>query len=94
VKGGVVRVIIDWELWFHATDTWGGVNYDDNDRYCLDGQRLIAISGQNGKSGSEYRTEIETFSEPTKAEVSIMGNDSESVVLKAWYDWVSNNNKN
>jgi hypothetical protein len=22
----------------------GGVNYDDNDRYCLDGQRLIAIS--------------------------------------------------
>jgi hypothetical protein len=35
---------------------------DDNDRYCLDGQRLIAISGQNGKSGSEYRTEIETFS--------------------------------
>jgi hypothetical protein len=39
----------------------GGVNYDDNDRYCLDGQRLIAISGQNGKSGSEYRTEIETF---------------------------------
>ncbi|VVM17731.1 hypothetical protein BSPWISOXPB_1176 [uncultured Gammaproteobacteria bacterium] len=40
----------------------GGVNYDDNDRYCLDGQRLIAISGQNGKSGSEYRTEIETFS--------------------------------
>jgi hypothetical protein len=37
----------------------GGVNYDDNDRYCLDGQRLIAISGQNGKSGSEYRTEID-----------------------------------
>jgi hypothetical protein len=30
----------------------GGVNYDDNDRYCLDGQRLIAISGQDGKSGS------------------------------------------
>jgi hypothetical protein len=40
----------------------GGVNYDDNDRYCLDGQRLIAISGQNGKSGSEYRTEIHYLS--------------------------------
>ncbi|CAB5506770.1 hypothetical protein AZO1586I_1685, partial [Bathymodiolus thermophilus thioautotrophic gill symbiont] len=38
------------------------VGYDDNDRYCLDGQRLIAISGQDGKSGSEYRTEIESFS--------------------------------
>jgi hypothetical protein len=34
----------------------------DNDRYCLDGQRLIAIRGQEGKSGSEYRTEIDTFS--------------------------------
>jgi hypothetical protein len=27
-----------------------------------DGQRLIAIRGQEGKSGSEYRTEIDTFS--------------------------------
>ena len=26
----------------------GGVGYDDNDRYCLDGQRLIAIRGQEG----------------------------------------------
>ncbi len=46
-----------------ATDGMkGGVGYDDNDRYCLDGQRLIAIRGQEGKSGSEYRTEIDTFS--------------------------------
>ncbi|VVH50865.1 hypothetical protein BPUTSESOX_1104 [uncultured Gammaproteobacteria bacterium] len=45
-----------------ATDSMkGGVGYNDNDRYCLDGQRLIAISGQDGKSGSEYRTEIESF---------------------------------
>ncbi|WP_244610283.1 VCBS repeat-containing protein, partial [Bathymodiolus heckerae thiotrophic gill symbiont] len=40
----------------------GGVNYDSNDRYCLDGQRLIAISGTDGQSGSEYRTEINNFS--------------------------------
>jgi hypothetical protein len=34
-----------------ATDGMkGGVGYDDNDRYCLDGQRLIAIRGQEGKS--------------------------------------------
>lgn len=39
----------------------GGVNYDNNDRYCLDGQRLIAISGSNGGDGSEYRTERESF---------------------------------
>ena len=40
----------------------GGVNYDANDRYCLDGQRLIAISGTNGGNGTEYRTERESFS--------------------------------
>ncbi len=40
----------------------GGVNYNNNDRYCLNGQRLIAISGVDGQSGSEYRTEINSFS--------------------------------
>jgi hypothetical protein len=40
----------------------GGVNYDANDRFCLDGQRLIAISGAYGADGTEYRTEIESFS--------------------------------
>jgi len=39
----------------------GSVNYDLNDRYCLDGQRLIAISGANGGNGTEYRTEQESF---------------------------------
>src|SRR5229473_2241307 len=38
----------------------GGVNYDTNDRFCLDGQRLIAIN--NGVYGTEYRTEKEGFS--------------------------------
>ena len=40
----------------------GGVNYNNNDRYCLNGQRLIAISGVDGQSGSKYRTEINSFS--------------------------------
>jgi hypothetical protein len=40
----------------------GSINYDANDRFCLDGQRLIAISGIDGNNGTEYRTEIETFS--------------------------------
>src|SRR4030095_12640209 len=39
----------------------GGVNYDANDRYCLDGQRLVAIAGAYGAEGTEYRTEIESF---------------------------------
>jgi len=41
--------------------TKGGVNYDANDRFCLDGQRLIAISGTYGANGTEYRTERESF---------------------------------
>lgn len=39
----------------------GGVSYDSNDRFCLDGQRLLAISGTYGANGAEYRTERETF---------------------------------
>ncbi len=40
----------------------GGVNYNSDDRFCMDGQRLILISGSYGANGSEYRTEIESFS--------------------------------
>lgn len=35
-----------------------GVSLNYNDRFCLDGQRLILESGDYGKSGSTYRTEI------------------------------------
>ena len=37
-----------------------GVDFDDNDRFCLDGQRLIAITGVYGADGTEYRTEIDS----------------------------------
>jgi RHS repeat-associated protein len=52
----------------------GGVNYDagangdaTNDRFCMEGQRLILINGGSGghgygQDGAEYRTEIEGFS--------------------------------
>ncbi|EMQ2878873.1 VCBS repeat-containing protein, partial [Vibrio navarrensis] len=36
---------------------WGGVNFDDHDRYCLDGQRLIAVKGKDGAPLTEYRVE-------------------------------------
>ncbi|WP_283810164.1 FG-GAP-like repeat-containing protein [Herbaspirillum sp. C9C3] len=39
----------------------GSIGYDTNDRYCLDGQRLIAINGVEGGDGTEYRTERENF---------------------------------
>ena len=40
----------------------GGVNYDANDRFCMEGQRLVAISGSYGADGTVYRTEVEGFS--------------------------------
>ncbi|MEM9777100.1 MAG: FG-GAP-like repeat-containing protein, partial [Chloroflexota bacterium] len=39
-----------------------GVDFDSNDRYCLNGERLVAISGTYGANGTEYRTEHDTFS--------------------------------
>ncbi|MGB8376879.1 MAG: RHS repeat-associated core domain-containing protein [Rhodanobacteraceae bacterium] len=37
-----------------------GVSYTNSDRLCLDGQRLIAVSGGYGQSGTEYRTEVDS----------------------------------
>ncbi len=38
-----------------------GVNYSASDKLCLDGQRLIKISGTYGVSGAVYRTELDNF---------------------------------
>ena len=38
------------------------VRNDLQDRFCLNGNKLRLISGGYGVAGSEYRTEIETFS--------------------------------
>lgn len=40
----------------------GGVNGDADDRFCLDGQRLVAIAGAYGANGTQYRTEIDSYS--------------------------------
>lgn len=46
-----------------ATDgTHGAVNLNASDRFCLDGQRLLVVSGAYGAAGSEYRTEMDQFS--------------------------------
>ncbi|ASS74441.1 hypothetical protein CIG75_05185 [Tumebacillus algifaecis] len=39
----------------------GSVSYDQNDRYALDGQRLIVTDGSYGSSNSTYRTEMESW---------------------------------
>lgn len=38
-----------------------GVDFDDNDQFCLDGQRLIAVNGVYGADGTEYRTEFDSI---------------------------------
>jgi len=39
-----------------------GVKYNSQDRFCLDGQRLINIRGTYGANNTEYRTEINNYS--------------------------------
>ncbi len=38
-----------------------GIDFDENDRFAIDGQRLMAVNGEYGADGTEYRTEIESF---------------------------------
>ncbi|GAB1403565.1 hypothetical protein MASR1M74_07430 [Lentimicrobium sp.] len=39
-----------------------GVKYNDEDHFALDGNRLVGFSGTYGQNGTEYRTELETYS--------------------------------
>ncbi|WP_433901866.1 FG-GAP-like repeat-containing protein [Sphingobacterium puteale] len=41
----------------YSDDRVGGVNFDLNDRFSLDGQRLLLKSGSYGGDGAEYQTE-------------------------------------
>lgn len=46
----------------------GSVNYNGDDRFSMDGQRLILASGDYGKDGSVYHTEIESWVKVTAHE--------------------------
>ena len=37
------------------------INFDENDRFALDGSRLILNTGNYGEDGSTYKTEQENF---------------------------------
>ncbi|NBD12295.1 FG-GAP-like repeat-containing protein [Corallococcus silvisoli] len=39
----------------------GSIGYDAQDRFCLDGHRLINVTGAYGAPASVYRTELETW---------------------------------
>jgi hypothetical protein len=47
----------------YSTDlTKGGVLHDENDKFCLNGQRLIKVTGGvYGSAESTYRTEVDSF---------------------------------
>jgi len=39
----------------------GGVNYNGEDRFAINGQRLMAVKGDYGADGTTYRTEIDSW---------------------------------
>ncbi|ESP94271.1 RHS repeat-associated core domain-containing protein [Pseudoalteromonas luteoviolacea] len=41
--------------------------YSNSDRLCLNGQKLVAVSGQYGQSGTQYRTEMDSFALVTQS---------------------------
>jgi hypothetical protein len=61
--------------------TRGSVNYNTDDRFCLDGQRLIVVSGTYGAAASAYRTELETFAE-IKASTAMAGTGPASFTVR------------
>ncbi len=57
-----------------------GVTYTSTDRFCLDGQRLLVINGGTyGNDGTEYRTEIESYSR-------IILHTQGGVTGRAWFE--------
>ncbi|HIP20807.1 MAG TPA: hypothetical protein EYG70_06760, partial [Sulfurimonas sp.] len=72
-----------------------GVQYNANDRFCLDGQRLINVRGAYGKSTTEYRTEINNYSKITQVGMRSDGPDYFKVQTKSgltyYYGWYGEN---
>jgi len=58
----------------------GEVNYTVNDRFCMDGQRLLNVTSTYGAIGAEYRTELESYSKI----VSYSGAAGNPQYFKVW----------
>ncbi|RMH41315.1 MAG: hypothetical protein D6694_09065, partial [Gammaproteobacteria bacterium] len=48
-----------------------GVQLDEHDRLCLNGQRLMLVSGVYGQPGATYRTELESYVRVTQLNASL-----------------------
>jgi hypothetical protein len=55
------------------------VKFDSEDHFCLDGMRLVAVQGDYGQNGTEYRTEQDTF-----AKIVSYGNELGPTSFKIW----------
>lgn len=60
------------------------VDYSSDDKYCLNGQRLMLVSGSSayGSAGSEYRTELDSFAKITAVGTASTGPESFTVQTK------------
>ena len=59
-----------------------GVDFDDNDKFCLNGDRLVAINGGTyGAPGTEYRTEYASY----RKIVSYGSAGNGPAYFKVWY---------
>lgn len=56
--------------------TADGVDFDSNDKFCLDGQRLMATSGSYGADASQYRTEVDAFTKVIASDTPLSGTGS------------------
>lgn len=50
---------------FAKEGSYDPVDFDPDDRFYLDGEKLVCVSGTYGAAGSEYRTEIDSFARIT-----------------------------
>jgi RHS repeat-associated protein len=50
---------------YYHNDIIDGIDFDDDDQYAIDGQRMILLTGQHGGDGSTYGTEYENFTQFT-----------------------------
>ncbi len=56
------------------------VDFDAHDRFCLDGERLMAVEGEYGAEGTVYYTEQHTFQKI----VSLLNSETKMPQFKAW----------
>ncbi|GAA6139447.1 hypothetical protein NBRC116583_31940 [Arenicella sp. 4NH20-0111] len=68
-----------------------GVQHNKNDRFCLNGQRLILVGGNHAANGSEYRTQLDGFSK-----IMAYGSGSSNIIGNGgtaptrWKVWAKN----